>query len=111
MMAALFASDGGLWRPSHELSLVMTRGGTLYNRIIYRLAPAVHISASGKSVVVLLSNMTAEDAAAVLTAFAAAGAASGGSMAMAVNSAVAAIQAQPGATDQEKLAAWSQAAR
>jgi hypothetical protein len=59
----------------------------------------------------LLSSMTAEDAAAVLTAFAAAGAASGGNMAKAVNSALAAIQAQPGATDQEKLAAWSQAAR
>lgn len=59
----------------------------------------------------LLSSMTAEDAASVLTAFAAAGAASGGSMATAVNSALAAIQAQPGATDQEKLAAWSQAAR
>lgn len=56
-----------------------------------------------------LSSMTAEDAAKILAALAgAAGAAGAGASATA---AMAAIQAQPGATDQEKLAAWSQAAR
>ena len=56
-----------------------------------------------------LSNMTAADAAAILAAFAgAAGSTGAGSSATA---AIAAIQAMPGATDQEKIAAWSQAAR
>jgi hypothetical protein len=56
-----------------------------------------------------LANMTAADAAAILAALAgAAGSTGAGSSATA---AIAAIQAMPGSTDQEKIAAWSQAAR
>jgi hypothetical protein len=58
-----------------------------------------------------LSSMTADDATAILSALAAAGAASGGAAGSAAQEAIAAIQAQPGATDAEKLAAWSQSAR
>ena len=56
-----------------------------------------------------LANMTAADAAAILAAFAGASGSSGAGSAAA--KAIAAIQAQPGGTDQEKIAAWSQAAR
>ena len=56
-----------------------------------------------------LSNMTAADAAAILAAFA--GAASSAGAGASATAAIAAIQSQPGATDQEKIAAWSQAAR
>lgn len=59
----------------------------------------------------LLSTMTAEDAAAILNALASAGSASGGAAGSAAQAAIAAIQSQPGATDAEKLAAWSQSAR
>lgn len=59
----------------------------------------------------LLSSMTAEDAASILNALASAGAASGGAAGAAAQSAIAAIQGYPGATDAEKIAAWSQAAR
>ncbi len=59
----------------------------------------------------LLSAMTADDAAAILSSLVAAGAASGGAAGSAAQAAIAAIQGQPGATDAEKIAAWSQAAR
>jgi hypothetical protein len=59
----------------------------------------------------LLANMTATDAANILAAIAGAASASGSGAGSAASAAVAAIAAQPGATDQERLAAWSQAAR
>lgn len=59
----------------------------------------------------LLSSMTADDAAAILNSLASAGAASGGAAGSAAQAAIDAIMAQPGATDAEKIAAWSQAAR
>lgn len=59
----------------------------------------------------LLSSMTPDDAAAILNALAQAGEASGGAAGSAAQAAIAAIQGQPGATDAEKIAAWSQAAR
>jgi len=59
----------------------------------------------------LLATMSAADAAAILTAFAGAAGAGSGGAGSAASSAVSAISGQPGATDQEKLAAWSQAAR
>jgi len=59
----------------------------------------------------LLSTMTAQDAAIILAALNGAATAADGSAATSAQSALAAIQAQPGASDVEKLAAWSQAAR
>jgi hypothetical protein len=59
----------------------------------------------------LLASMTAEDAAMILNAFLGAAEAAGGSAATSVISALSDIQSQPGSSDQEKLAAWAQAAR
>lgn len=59
----------------------------------------------------LLATMTAEDAALILNAFLGAAEAASGGAATSVTSALSAIQSQPGSTDQEKIAAWSQAAR
>jgi hypothetical protein len=59
----------------------------------------------------LLATMTAEDAALILNAFIGAAEAASGGAATSVTSALSAIQSQPGASDREKLAAWSQAAR
>ncbi len=59
----------------------------------------------------LLANMTAADAAAILEAIAGAASASGSGAGSAAAAAFAAISSHPGATDQERLAAWSQAAR
>lgn len=59
----------------------------------------------------LLSTMTASDAAAILSALAGAAAASGSGAGSAATTAISAISSQAGATDQERLAAWSQAAR
>ena len=60
-----------------------------------------------------LANMTAADAAAILSNLAAAGSvaagATGTASSAAVTAAIAAIQAEPGATDQEKIAAYVQA--
>jgi len=59
----------------------------------------------------LLATMTAEDAVLILNAFLGAAEAAGGGAATSVASALSAIQSQPGSTDQEKIAAWSQSAR
>lgn len=59
----------------------------------------------------LLSTMAPADAAVVLNALILAGSAGGGEAGSMAQSSMAAIQAQPGANDAEKLAAWSQAAR
>lgn len=59
----------------------------------------------------LLATMTAEDAALILNAFLGAAEAASGGAATSVASALSAIQSQPGSTDQEKIAAWSQSAR
>ncbi len=58
-----------------------------------------------------LSTMTAADATAILAAFVGSAAASNNGAGAAASTAISAISAQPGATDQERLAAWSQAAR
>jgi hypothetical protein len=59
----------------------------------------------------LLSTMTAEDAAIILNAFLGAAQAASGDAADSASTAISAIQAQPGSTDLEKLAAWSQTGR
>ena len=59
----------------------------------------------------LLANMTPADATSIIEAIAGAASASGLGAGSAASAAIAAISAQPGATDQERLAAWSQAAR
>lgn len=59
----------------------------------------------------LLSTMTAEDAAMILHAFIGAATTASGGTSTSVSDAILAIQSQPGATDAEKIAAWSQAAR
>lgn len=60
----------------------------------------------------LLASMTPEDAVIILNAFiGAASAAGGGGASSSATAAISAIQSQPGATDRERLAAWSQAAR
>jgi hypothetical protein len=59
----------------------------------------------------MLSTMTAEDAAIILNAFIGAATTASGGTSTSVSDAISAIQSQPGATDAEKIAAWSQAAR
>jgi hypothetical protein len=59
----------------------------------------------------LLSTMTAADAAAILQAFAGAAGASSSGAGGAASTAISSISSQSGATNQEKIAAWSQSAR
>lgn len=86
-----------------QLTLYQSAYGVMYlNKFTY--------GASGYDPL-LLATMTADDAVIILNAFLGAATAAGGEAATSANSAIAAIQAQPGASDLERLAAWSQAAR
>ena len=86
-----------------QLTLYQSAYGVMYlNKFTY--------GASGYDPT-LLATMTPEDAAVILNAFLGASLAAGGDAATSANSAITAIQSQPGASDRDRLAAWSQAAR
>ena len=86
-----------------QLTLYQTAYGVMYlNKFTY--------GSSGYDPA-LLTTMTDEDAAIILNSFVGAAMAAGGDASTAVNGAITAIQAQPGASDRERLVAWSQSAR
>jgi hypothetical protein len=86
-----------------QLTLYQSAYGVMYlNKFTY--------GASGYDPT-LLASMTPEDAAIILNAFLGASLAAGGDAATSANSAISAIQSQPGASDRDRLVAWSQAAR